>query len=215
MHGIESKTMNKAFALIITLAFAVTASGRTVIDYFTRNEAGQGIPLLDKNTRLDMSDYFKHGLPHVSTNVMGGSARILEVNDTDMRFEITSETPCQLAMLTSQRDTTLMLIETMSLPQADSRISFYDKNWNALKREAFVEPKLADWLTATGKAERNDVEQWLPFLLWRADYSNGVLTLTSTLDKYYIDEKDVELLNKWIKPELKYSYNGKKFSLIK
>lgn len=202
---------SKLIALALCVSVGVASEARTVVDYFTSAKANDAIPLLNRNTRLDMYDYFSHDLPHVSANAMDGAARIVSVDGNDMTFEITSDVPCRLSMLTAGRDTVLMLVETLHLPQADSRISFYDKTWQPLKREVFAEPKLADWLTSVGKAERDDVEAWLPFLLWRADYQNDVLTLTSTLDKYYADPKDLTQLSRWLLPSLTYTYNGKKF----
>jgi hypothetical protein len=207
--------MNKFIAILITLAVAITAQGRNVADFFKLEKADNAIPLLSQNTRLDMVDYFDNGLPHTSSNNMDGSARIISADNNTINFEITSETPCALSMITAKSDTILMMVETIKLPQSDSNISFYSKNWEALKREAFTAPKLADWLTATGKSEREDVEIWLPFMLWQAEYANNTLTLTNTLNEYYVDESDLAKLSKWILPKLTYRYNGKKFVLAK
>jgi hypothetical protein len=204
--------MNKIFAILLCACVAATANARSVVDFFKSADADSAIPLLSKNTRLDMYDYFSSGMPHYSTNNLDGTARITDADNASMRFESTSDIKCQLAMLTAGSDTVLMLIETLHLPQADSHITLYSKNWTPLKREAFAEPKLADWLTATGKANRADVEAWLPFLLWKADYADGVLTLTNTLSSYYADPKDTANLSAWLLPTLTYTYNGKKFT---
>jgi hypothetical protein len=207
--------MNKFFAILLTIAAALGAQARTVTNFFTDSAADTALPLIAANTRMDMVDYFDNGMPHVSENILGGSARIVSADSETINFEMTSETQCALTMLTAANDTVLMLVETVHLPQPDSHISFYDKTWKPLKRTVFVEPKLADWLTAAGKAERSDVEIWLPFMLWRAEYANGVLTLTNTLNTYYTAADDLSALNKWILPKLTYRYNGKKFSRVK
>lgn len=209
--SIQLFEMNKFIAIAGFIALALGANARSAKDFFVSSDASQAIPMLSNNTRLDMVDYFESGLPHTSANDMGGEARITKIDPENVHFEITSETPCQLTMLTAQSDTVLMVIETVMLPQADSHISFYDKNWNELHRNAFTEPKLADWLTTAGAAERDEVERWLPFMLWQADYNAGVLTLTNTLNKYYVSPDDITNLEKWIRPQLTYTYRGKKF----
>jgi hypothetical protein len=204
--------MNKLLATICTIAVAVTGNARTVTDFFASPDANSVFTLLPKNTRLDMADYYTSGMPHTSTNAMGGSSRMTNMSTESISFDLTSDIQCQLAMLTSQRDTVLMLIETQHLPQADSHITFYDKNWQPLKNAPLETPKLATWLTAAGKANESDVEKWLPFLLWEAKYENKTLVLTNTLNSYYADPVDTKNLQEWLLPSITYIYNGKKFS---
>lgn len=209
--AIQIIEMNKKIAIAGLITLALGANARNAKDFFVSSEAEQAIALLSNNTRMDMVDYYENGMPNISANDMGGSARITKMDNSSVCYEITTETPCQFAMLTAQSDTVLMVIETVLLPQADSHISFYDKNWKPLKRNVFSEPKLADWLTAEGTKDCEDVELWLPFMTWEATYDGGVLTLRNTLDKYYAVDEDFKKLERWIKPQISYTYSGKKF----
>lgn len=207
--------MKRLFIIFASIIIAVSGSARTVTDFFADSIAQ--VPNLSKLTRLDMVDYFASGLQHSSQNDYAGPVRIYSSNGKTMTFDINEATPCSLSVLTAQSDTVLMYIETVRLPQPDSSISFFDKNWKPLKRTVFVEPKLDDWLTNEGKSSREDVESWLPFLLWSAAYDDdtATLTLTSTLNQYFAGADDINRLNKWLLPKLTYQYKGKKFTLVK
>lgn len=211
------KVIRKIILTVLALAGAMCAHGRTVVDFFSAAEAP--IPLLEANTRLDMADYWRHGMTRESANELGGTAAITQVSvdTTSMRFGITGQVDCQLAMLASGRDTVVLFIETLPLPMADSHLSFYDRNWQPLAKPALTMPVLADWLTPQGAVERADVEAWLPFITARADYDPATRTLTiaNTVKDYYHDRADLDRVDRWLKPSLQYVADGRRFKPLK
>lgn len=176
----------------------------------------KAFPLLEKNTRLDMIDYFNSGSSTASTNMLGGSSRITAITPMDMRIAMTESTTYQIAILETSSDSIIALIETIAMPALDSRISFYDRNWNKLDGKQFTAPSLRDWLNDTGKKEIEMVKTIIPFLIvsYEYDATTKTLTLTNNINDF-VSVEHTEQVNSYFIPSLTYRWNGKKFSLVK
>lgn len=202
---------------LIAAAAVLTATARTVSDFFTADAASRAIPLIDTNTRLDMVDYFTGGIDRQSANVYQGKAQLLEADSVTLRFRPGEAVLSRLTMVAQGSDTILVLIDTFSLPQPDSRIALFDTDWQPLDAKSLQSPVLDDWLTADGRSNRRDVEGWLPFMLAEAsiDPVTATLTYTNTLPQYYSDNDDLQRVHAWIRPSLTYRLKGKRFVQVK
>ncbi len=85
-------------------------------------------PLLDKNARLDMIDYFASGSDTPSRNKLDGSSRISELNDYSVKIKMTDASDYQLAILPAGSDSLIAVISTVATPAHDSHISFYHRS---------------------------------------------------------------------------------------
>ncbi len=177
---------------IIALAVAVMAlpmQGRTAGDFFGIEAADTAFPILGAATRLDMLDYARSGLATPSNNLQDGVARITSVTDGSIHLTPAAGVSASLDVLASGRDTVLMVIETLPLPQKDSRITFYDTRWQKLAKQPFEMPTLRDWLPAGDKAALAQAYDEIPFMLAEAAYDpdTRILTLSNTLGGYFAE----------------------------
>ncbi len=204
----------KITILLFLIAVTLSVKARTIAEYFGDTRANAAFQSLSTVSRLDMIDYYKSGMSNTSATELNGAAHILTMNDTLMNIEFSQGISMTLAVLPG-KSPVLMVIETLPLPEIDSRITFYDERWSPFGDKLMKQPRLVDWLISDDKNKRQDVESTIPFLLSRADYDpmTQTLTLTSTLEQYYPAEKPKQL--SLLKPTLKYHWNGKKFNLIK
>ena len=199
--------MKRLIIAILTISFAVTgAFARTALQFFADSAAIGAIPLITPYSRLDMVDYFVNNIAKPSENELGGKAIILRADSTSMAFNITSQTSCTIDVAVAGKDTTLVLIETMQLPQHDSSVRIFDKKWNP-KGQPMPAPDLDTWLTAEGRIHRPDVEALIPFVLYRAafDHSDNSIVLTHSMDSYFVDKNDIAAIARWLKPRIKLS----------
>lgn len=173
-------------------------------------------PLLDKNTRLDMIDYFNSGSSTASTNSLQGASRITSIAPMDVRIAMTESTTYQIAVLKTSTDSIIALIETIAMPACDSRISFYNRDWTCTDGKQFTPPTLRDWLNDTGRKEIDMVEMIVPFLIvgYEYDATTETLTLTNNIDDF-VSVEYLEQVKSYFIPTLSYRWNGKKFSLVK
>lgn len=200
---------------VLSAALLVTAAGagaREAIDFFTMPEAA--VPLVDTNTRLDMTDYFRSGMHRPSKNTVDEPCVILGAEASAVTFQPAPDVETTLAVLTGGKaDTVLMTVTTIRLPQAESEVAFYDSSWQPLAKSPLVAPLLKDWLTAEGASERDAVESWLPFIITSAAYDPAAkrLTFSNNMKEYYAGDEDLALLDRWIRPSLSYVFDGKRF----
>ena len=180
--------------------------------------APQGVfPLLDKNTRLDMVDYYRNGMSTASQNSLDGRSMITEMTPESITVKITDSSAAQLAVLTSPKGQIIALINTVATPGLDSNIRFYDSEWRLLDGSGiFSKPDWKEWMTAAGQENSDEVTMQVPFMLssYRIDPVTSRLTLTNNLSRF-LDKEVYESLSSYLRPSLTYDWTGKKFVLQK
>ncbi len=206
---------------IATAALLALAATITIHAQFNAGQAfieapREVFPLVNAMTRMDMIDYFESGSQTPSNNVMDGKSRITEMSPTMLKADLSSVSSYTLALLPAGSDTIIAVIQTLSVPFADSSIQFYDDQWDALApKKQFTSPTLADWLLPTAKGHEKDIENVIDFI--PAAYvldSNGHLTLTHSL-KDMLVEDDYDIVKEYIRPSLSYQWKGGKMVMLK
>lgn len=213
----------RRFSIIIAALTVINlitpASARAVRDFFA-SEPGIVFPLLPVNTRLDMLDYFDNGQIVSATNNLGNDTQIISLDSTFLSVQTSECRTVELRMFTpSAHDTVIAVIETVELPMADSRISFYDRNWKLLQTSKFITPPtMADFFTkATPRGKRADLLSSIDFPLIKLMFkgkAHDVVVAKSGLKDFYspIDYKRFE---PYVTDSLFYTFNGRKFNLRK
>ena len=167
-------------------------------------------PSIDKNTRLDMIDYYECGYNRPSLDVFKDSCKISHIDDENIIIETSPILKQQISVLSNN---IILLISTHSIPTHDSEIEFYDFNWNKLEsNQHFTSPKLYDWLSKEGKKEQQDIENYIPFLITEYQYNSNdkTLTLINNLQDYFTDS-DWNKIAPLLLTQLKYKWAGGKF----
>lgn len=181
-------------------------------DLFT--SAPQNVfPLLDRNTRLDMVDYFRNGMTTPSQNQLEGRSAITELSPQSVTIKMTDSSAMQLVELPTSGGTVIAVINTVAAPGLDSNIRFYDAEWNPLPTETyFTKPGWKEWLTDSGRKNETDVTMQVPFMLasYRIDPSTSVMTLTNNLGAF-LDEAVYSDISSYLNPSLTYIWTGKNF----
>lgn len=197
---------------VVIAASAFNCAARSVKDFFV-SAPRQVIPLLDKNSRLDMIDYFNSGLGTSTPNNLGGGSALTSLGDNRMDIKLTEGSNMELALVSAGTDTLLVVINTVLTPVADSKLAMYSPDWSAnVTSRTFATPSLSDWLTQAGSKRSGDVAQVLPFMLVQYDFApeTGILTLTNNTRKF-VGEEIYQIVEGLIYPQLIYKWNGKKF----
>lgn len=177
----------------------------------------QVFPMLDKNARLDMVDYFNSGMTTPSTNALKGKSRITAIATLSMTISMTEASDYQLALLPAGSDTIIAVITTVATPAPDSKMALYSKDWTAnVTAKLFNKPLLRDWLTSEGRKNSDDVESLVPFLLISYSYDPATTTLTLTNNTgSFLSEEIYETVRPYLLSSLSYRWDGKKFAPVK
>lgn len=205
-------------ALCVVAAFCASSQGAralTASEAFAKAPA-RVFPTVDSLTRLDMIDYFNSGSPKASRNLLRGDCRVTAVSDSRLEFSSSGISVHSLELIPAAKgDTVIMLISTLDTPAEDSRVRFFDSSWRELEG-LMGEPVLDDWLTDAGRAERDDVENAVPFILYKASYDPATATLTLTFSPDgYLPREALDVARSGIRESLAYHWNGRKMQLVK
>ncbi len=212
--------MKKYLLTLVCIACSLTAvvaqSAMTAADFFT--SAPQSVfPLLDRNTRLDMVDYFNSGMTTPSQNKLDGRSVITEMTPESVTVKMTDASAIQLVALKGEKNTIIALINTVATPALDSSIKFFDSKWTPIKQsDCFAKPGWDEWLTESGRKNKDDVMMQVPFMLasYRIDPSTFALTLTNNLSRF-LDKEIFDDITPYINLQLTYTWVGSKFKLSK
>lgn len=145
--------MKKLLFIIILLCGAVShMRGQEMRTIFL--EAPDSIfPLLSGSYRADLVDYVDAGMTARVTNNLDGSSTLEELAPDYMRLAVTASSTMQLKLLPLRGDTIICMVKSVKAEAADSRIYFYDKEWNALDGSAmFVYPSINDFFASAADA---------------------------------------------------------------
>jgi len=202
-------------AIITVLTISAQAWGITASEAFA--DAPKTLfPLLERNTRLDMIDYFKSGSATASTNRLNGKSRLTALTPEKADIEMTDASSYSVFILPASNDTVIGLISTVATPTPDSRLNLFSRNWTDITAKSFKAPVIDDWYTPEGKGHEGEVETLIPFLLTSYSYdpASQTLTVTNNTEKFLSDDM-YDAVRPYLRSTLQYKWDGKKFSIRK
>ncbi|MDE6370461.1 MAG: DUF3256 family protein [Duncaniella sp.] len=198
-------------SLLLALTLWLTSAAQLTPAGAFASAPSSVIPLLDRNTRLDMIDYFTHSIPTASANRLDGQSIITEMTPTSVTVKLTESSSMQIALLPVKSDTILAVINTVATPGLDSGLSFYTRSWEPLPVvKYFIAPTWSDWVVKGHNI--NAVTESAPFMLtsYYINPADNILTVTNNLS-FFLDKDTYERIAPDLYPTLSYRWDGKKF----
>ena len=111
-----------------------------------RDAPDEIFPLLTKNLRADLVDYVDAGMIAKVTNKFDGVSVLEKLENDYLLLATTASSTMQLKLLPMQDSTIICVVKTVRAEAADSRIYFYDLEWNRLDGcEMFRLPAIKDF----------------------------------------------------------------------
>lgn len=205
-------SVKAALAAVCVAAAAGNALARTAADFFTE-APGSVLPLLDRNARLDMIDYFRHGLPTTTTNLFNGASKVLSESENCIDVQISRDASLQIALLPLKNDTIIAVIETVLTPVADSGITFYRSDWSPVPVQPAM-PAAADFIPKDRRKELKDAEM-PPAAYIRASFNSndGSFDFINTTPAYYTADGAPEGMAA-MRHSIAMRFDGKRFIKI-
>lgn len=174
------------------------------------------LPLLTVNDRMDFLDYMESGMTPKANNKLGGESVLTLMTDDHLSVKVTDDSRFDLIMLEKKDGSSLLCVINTVMPQyADSRIRFFDENWNSIDGSGLLErPTLGDFMTKEAlKSDSLEVlfDQSL-LRLSTAEYRDGFLVFCYTSLDYIGD--DADRFRSFFRESLEYKWNGKRFKRV-
>ncbi|MBQ8423866.1 MAG: DUF3256 family protein [Coprobacter sp.] len=169
------------------------------------------LPLLSVNDRKDLLDLHNAGRQSGISGHWGENVSIESIGDDQLTLKLTPSSSLQIATLrTADTIRVIAVIHTVKLPAADSRICFYDTNWNRLTNPVFSTPQVRDFITGNKKVQSSIAHLIGEIFPCRYEIRNGYLYATQSLQDFLPRETYSEIKES-LKSEIPYKWNGKSF----
>lgn len=211
----------KRFLSILFLSLALlplTGTARTIADFFA-SEPGNIFPLLTRTNRLDMVDYHKSGQTVAIANNLTGESRLLELDSTYIKVQTSGSKMVEMLMRTAGKDTVITVIETVMTPVPDSRLTQWNVHWQRFTSDRlFAMPAIDDFIVKKMPQElRADLQDAMIFPLIRLTFTgekHDTIEASHGLEQF-LASNEYQRFAAYLKPSLKYRFNGLKIKPAK
>ena len=211
----------KRFLSILCLSLALlplTLTARTIADFFA-SEPGNIFPLLTRTNRLDMVDYHKSGQTVAIANNLTGESRLLELDSTYIKVQTSGSKMVEMLMRTAGKDTVITVIETVMTPVPDSRLTQWNSHWQRyISDRLFAMPVIDDFFVKKMPQElRADLQDAMIFPLIRLTFTgenHDTIEASHGLEQF-LASNEYQRYAAYLKPSLKYRFNGLKIKPVK
>ncbi len=134
-----------ALLLLLIQLTLVSLFGSNIRDYFS-NMPDSIMPLLTKTDRLDMIDFLDNDMKAVVINRFKGSSELLELSDYYLNLNYTEKSNYQIRLFFKADSVPIIsVVHTVkSGDYQDSKLKFYDDNWNVLDNGRLIKEPLFD-----------------------------------------------------------------------
>lgn len=203
-----------AVAAFAVAAFTpIAAAARQAAEFFA-DAPKSVIAVFDKNSRLDMIDYFNAGVTDRGVrNVFENDSRITDMTDRMVSVQLTPSSSLTLAVVPLKSDSLIAVIETVLTPVPDSSVRFYKaSDWTAVSASV---PGLNEFIDSAKRKKAPDAE--LPpyaFATITYDPEANVFVFTNTTDQYYISADRPDGLD-LLYPMVPMRFDGRKWTVVK
>lgn len=208
-----------AFALMAVSAFAREAriaDAKPDVAAFFRLAPDEVASFIPEYGRLDMIDYYSHGMAVKTENMFGEKIALRELSTEKLVYQSDDSVTTEIDILpVSDSDTVVMAIRTVPMPMRDSELSFYDKSWKQLAKQPIALPELSDWLVDSSRRSREEAASALPFMLTTASYDpeSRRLTITNRTADFFVPADRPAVLDN-LRDRLTYEWRGRRFVLV-
>ena len=205
------------YTLSLLLMVFLQASARTPMRQWLVAMPDSVMTLLTKNNRLDFIDFYDAKMEAVVTNRLEGKSRMDTLTDDFVHMEYTKSTEVTMKLLPVNDSTDILcMVTTAKAAVHDSRIAFYDAQWQPLEVTGYIcEPGIEDFRSTV----QGDSAQWAwskMDILFRTYQLNAedtslkcVLTATD-----HLSEEDRVAVTSYVRQEpLVYRWINNRFQL--
>lgn len=207
--------MSRLILFTLLLLTSITTYGRRPIDSYFVTAPKQLLPHLSENSRKDLIDLHDAGHESRVKHPLGRTIEITSLDDRQITVQLSSASSLQIALL-PVADTLgiIAVVENVSLPAHDSRLSFYDTRWQPIATDRlFAAPAPETFMDKGSQKERRRAADLVDLLPISYTIKGDTLWAEESLKEYLPEE-----IHKRIAPLLRespiaYRWNGKRFTL--
>ena len=200
--------MRKSLLIILLLCAAVLQMRAQEMRTIFLEAPDSIFPLISKSYRADMVDYIDAGMTAKVNNSLDGTSVLEELAPDFMRLAVTASSTMQLKLLPLENDTVICVVKSVVAEAVDSRIYFYDKEWNLLDGAGlFCFPSIGDFFVSSADEYVDMCDIYLVSLTLSA--ADNTLVAEYTMPAY-MSVDDAQRVKPLLR-KLVYCWNGERF----
>ncbi len=200
--------MRKSLLIILLLCAAVLQMRAQEMRTIFLEAPDSIFPLISKSYRADMVDYIDAGMTAKVNNSLDGTSVLEGLAPDFMRLAVTASSTMQLKLLPLENDTVICVVKSVVAEAVDSRIYFYDKEWNALDGAGlFCFPSIGDFFVSSADEYVDMCDIYLVSLTLSA--ADNTLVVEYTMPAY-MSVDDAQRVKPLLR-KLVYCWNGERF----
>lgn len=207
--------MKRLSVIILLLQFVVFQNvyAQNIMQRFARMPEHL-ISLLSENDRLDCIDFAEVDMRAVVINRLDGKSELKILREDYLLMQMTKSSTMQMKLLPCNNgDTITCVVKSVCVEACDSRISFYDKNWNELEREKYYsKPAIRDFFHPSDSLDRilklSDIYLVKISLQELSDTLRAEYTLPA-----YMERADSAVVAPTLHP-ISYRWDGNRFVVV-
>ena len=185
-----------AYCILLCVLFAVQpVKANQPISQWFASMPDSVMSLLTRNNRLDLIDFNLCNMEAIVTNRMDGKSRMSILADDYLHINYTASTDVEMKLLAINDSTDVIcVVTTANGVIKDSRICFYDEEWNSLDVNLFfIKPTLKDFypieINKIAETALDKVDIF--FCTYHLAVDSSVLKCRlSSIDYLFLDDKD-------------------------
>lgn len=141
--------MKKKILLLLSLAAALQLQAKSMVELWNAMPDSV-IPYIDRNHRLEMTEFIGMGLSGDVDNGLQGKSKMDTITADYIRLTLNESMVMQLKRLPSVTgDSLLCVVKTWLAPEPESELTLYTQDWQPLEQSQLVGDRpWADWRTA-------------------------------------------------------------------
>lgn len=145
--------MRKLLLILLLMCGMLSSAAAQDMRTLFMDAPDEVLPLLPRNARADCIDLVDAGMSYPVTNLLGGKSTLKVLTDDYMMLQSTGISTVEMKLLPYDGGFVICVVKSVSAEATDSRIAFYDKDWNLFDTSLFfTAPSIRDFFTvADGK----------------------------------------------------------------
>lgn len=196
------------FFIMLVFGGATTVASAQDMRAVFLNAPDKIFPLLTGNDRADLVDFIEAGMTAKVSNRLDGTSELRTLGHDYLMLATTASSTMQIKLLPAKGDTLICVVKTVKAEAADSRICFYDKEWNMLNAgEMFSFPSISDFFASDADEYLDVCDIYLVSLTLSATDNSLVAEYTMPA---YMNVDDAKMV-KPLLHKLAYRWDGERF----
>ena len=197
--------MRKMFLILLVLCGMLSSASAQNMRALFLDAPDAVLPMLPRNVRVDCVDFVEAGMSYPVSNVFDGKSVLKTLTDDYLLLQTTGISTVEMKILPFGESFIVCVVNSVSAEATDSRIAFYDRNWEKIDTESyFTAPSINDFLSGADEKIIDMCDIYLVSLKLDADDTS--LVAEYTMPDYMNSEDAAKVCS--VLRKIVYRWNG-------